>query len=432
MKHAYLILLCWLCALTASAQHTRSLDPRIRTVRVVVNNDEMQPPVTRVGGKVVLSFDDLTHEYARYIYKVELCNADWTAASDVFESDWLDGFNAQPIEDYETSFNTTQLYTHYAVAFPNENTRLLLPGNYRVTVYADETGRDSSPVLEAAFMLLAPEMSIAAEVLTNTDIDFNQSHQQLQYSLGYSQRHVVDPSRELHTVVMQNRRWDTAVIDLQPNMQRNGAAEWNHRRELIFPAGNEFHKFELLDPHIGGMGIDRMEWFDPYYHATLFPATPAKSYVYDEDIDGGYIVRRSYDEDNDTQSEYVFVHFLLKSPRLQGGDVYVAGQWANTFPDPQCLMHYNEQQGAYECAILLKQGYYNYQFLQLNEGTDSNKDRYRDRNRDSKMSRPQGTTARTEGDFYQTENEYIILVYHRPIGGRYDALVGYTTIKSEQ
>ena len=413
MKNLFVILIWMLSTFTLSAQHTRSLNERIRTVRVVVNNDALQPPVARIGARVELSFDDMTHQYARYIYKVELCNADWSVASDVFESDWLDGFNNQPIENYENSFNTTVLYTHYSITFPNENTRLTLPGNYRVTVYADEDGRSDNPVLEASFMLLSPEMSISAKVLTNTDIDVNQQHQQVEFAVGYGQRRVVDVNRELHTVVMQNRRWDNAVHDLMPNIQRNGAAEWTHRRELIFPAGNEFHKFELLDPHIGGMGIERMEWFDPNYHATLFPIRPTHNYSYDEDANGSYIVRRSYDEDNDTQSEYVFVHFVLQTPRLPGGDVYVTGLWDNGFPNPQYKMHYDEQAGAYECAALLKQGYYNYQFMQPDNDN-------------------RGMTSRTEGDFYQTENEYIILVYHRPIGERYDALVGYYRMKSEK
>jgi hypothetical protein len=104
------------------------------------------------------------------------------------------------------------------------------------------------------------------------------------------------------------------------------------------------------------------------------------------------------------------VHFFLQMPKFETGDVYVSGLWDNGFPDPECRMRYDEAQHAYETTVLLKQGYYNYQYLWLdNDGV--------------------GHTARTEGDFFQTENEYLILVYHRPQGGRYDALVGYTITK---
>lgn len=414
MKRIILLLFMSLAAsASVFSQQTRSLSEHIRSVRVIVNHDPLQPPVARVGSPVEISFDDLTHRYTRLIYKVELCNADWTVASDVFESDYLEGFNSRPIEDYETSFNTTVLYTHYRLGFPNEDTRLLLPGNYRVRVYADEIGADpDAPLLEACFSLLRPEMSVLGRVSSNTDMDFNQRNQQVTYSIGYGTRHIVDPQRELHTVVLQNRRWDNAVVDLPPNIQKANGVEWTHRRELIFPAGAEFHKFEILDVRQNGMGVDRMEWFETEYHATLFAQQPLRNYTYDQDINGGYVIRCAEDEEEDTQAEYLFVHFLLQTPRLPGGDVYVCGLWDNGFPDPQCRMHYDEQLRAYECGVLLKQGYYNYQFRQLNE-------------------EGRGVTALTEGDFYQTENEYIILVYHRPQGARYDALVGYAKMKLE-
>ncbi len=398
-------------ALTAVAQQTRSLAEDIRTVRVTVGDNPLQPPVARLGTPVEVSFDALTHVYARYIVNIQFCNADWSTCDDIFESDYLSGFNNQPIEDYDNSFNTTVLYTHYRVRFPNDDCRLLLPGNYRVRVYEDDYDEDAEPVLEACFSLYSPEMSVGLHVSSNTEVDFNQRHQQVTLDVAYGQRRVVDPQRELHTIVMQNRRRDNAVVDLQPNILKANGLEWTHRRELVFPAGAEFHKFEILDVRLNGMNVDRMAWIGEQYHATLFANSPQRNYTYDPDANGAFIVRHSGDEDNATMSEYLFVHFLLQTPRLPGGDVYVTGLWDNGFPDPQCLMHYDERLQAYETAVLLKQGYYNYQFRQADaDGV--------------------GRTALTEGDFYQTENEYSVLVYHRPQGARYDALVGFASVKS--
>ena len=413
MKCKYLILtLACCCGLgRAAAQHTRSLSENIHTVRLVVDNDPLLPPVTRMGGSVNISFDDLTHEYERYIYKVQLCNADWSVNEDLFESDWLEGFNGRPIEDYETSLNTSVLYTHYRLSLPNDDVRLLVPGNYRVLICPEDN--DDEPVCEASFSLLSPEMGIAAEVLTNTDVDFQRTHQQLTWRLDYKLRNVVDPQQELHTVVMQNRRRDNAVLDLQPNIRHSSGAEWTHRRELIFDAGAEFHKFEILDVRREGMGVDRMVWQDPIYHAVLFAATPPRSYTYVPDANGAYVVRRSGTDAADTEAEYVVAHFSLHTPRLPGGDVYVTGLWDNGFPDPRCRMEYDERQHCYEAGVMLKQGYYNFQFLQLQDDG-------------------RGLTAATMGDFYETRNEYIILVYHRPQGARYDALVGYQRISEEQ
>ena len=399
-----------LLSLHVVAQQTRSLSEQIRTVQVIVNDDPLLPPVAKLGDRVEIGFDELSHEYIRFIYKVEFCNADWSPATEIFESDYMEGFNGLPIEDYETSFNTTVLYTHYRFAFPNEDVRLLLPGNYRVKVYSDERDADDEPVLEACFSLLQPCMSIAGEVLTNTDIDFQQRHHQISYSVNFGGQRVVDPARELRTVVMQNRRWDTAVVNLPPNIQRATGVEWNHRRDLIFDAGSEFHKFEILDVRLNGMNVDRMAWIGEQYHATLFSNAPQRNYTYDSDVNGGYVIRHTGDEENDTHCEYLFVHFLLQRPQLLEGDVYVCGLWDNGSPNPECKMTYDEKTGMYECGVFLKQGYYNYQFRQFVDGV--------------------GRTALTEGDFYQTKNEYLILVYHRPQGARFDALVGYVILKN--
>lgn len=399
-----------LLSLHVVAQQTRSLSEQIRTVQVIVNDDPLLPPVAKLGDRVEIGFDELSHEYIRFIYKVEFCNADWSPATEIFESDYMEGFNGLPIEDYETSFNTTVLYTHYRFAFPNEDVRLLLPGNYRVKVYSDERDADEEPVLEACFSLLQPCMSIAGEVLTNTDIDFQQRHHQISYSVNFGGQRVVDPARELRTVVMQNRRWDTAVVNLPPNIQRATGVEWNHRRDLIFDAGSEFHKFEILDVRLNGMNVDRMAWIGEQYHATLFSNAPQRNYTYDSDVNGGYVIRHTGDEENDTHCEYLFVHFLLQRPQLLEGDVYVCGLWDNGSPNPECKMTYDEKTGMYECGVFLKQGYYNYQFRQFVDGV--------------------GRTALTEGDFYQTKNEYLILVYHRPQGARFDALVGYVILKN--
>lgn len=403
---AFLLLPLW-----AVAQQTRSFSEQVRTVQVIVDDDPLLPPVAEVGTSVEICFDELSHEYTRYIYKVEYCNADWSPNTEIFESDYMTGFNGLPIEDYETSFNTTVLYTHYRFSFPSEDVRLLLPGNYRVRVYSDERDASDEPVLEACFSLCQPLMNITGEVLTNTDIDFQQRHQQLSYAVSYGGCRVVDPTRELKTVVMQNRRWDTAVVNLPPNIQHSRGVEWNHRRDLIFDAGAEFHKFEILDVRLNGLNVDKMAWVGEQYHATLFSFAPQHNYTYDKDVNGGYIIRHTGDEDNATQCEYLFVHFQLQMPRLPEGDVYVCGLWNNGNPDPECKMHYDEQARMYECGVLLKQGYYNYQFRQYVDGV--------------------GRTLLTEGDFYQTENEYLILVYYRPQGARYDALAGFLRLNNK-
>lgn len=411
LKGEELILLFLFMPQNSSAQVNRVFDENIRTLQVVVEENPLLPPMMEKGKHqhLEISWDEMSHEYKRYIYHVQHCDAEWNPSDEIFESDYLGGLNDQLVENYERSFNTTQLYTHYSIRFPNPQTSMLLSGNYKVQVfYEDADVEEDAPILEAQFCLYENVASVRMEVSSNTDIDFNRNHQQVTLGVSFGTLNVVDPVRELKTVVMQNRRWDNRVAGLVPNIRNSRGVEYTHNRSLIFPAGSEFHKFEILDVHRAAMGVDKMEWFEPLYHATLFSQRPNQNYDYTEDQNGVFVLRSADDVDDDFTAEYVMVHFILKSPRLAGEDVYVCGQWTGEPFVPECRMTYDELNEEYETAMLLKQGYYEYQFRQAD-----------------------GKTLKTMGDFFETENEYSTLVYYKGQGARYDRLVGYSRVKTK-
>lgn len=396
----------------AMAQVQRIYDQHVKTLTVVVDDDPTLPPILSLRKRHTLSveWDEMSHEYQRYVYHLQHCNADWQPTDEIFESDFMAGLNNQLVEDYEKSFNTTQIYTHYRLQLPSQQLRPLISGNYRLQIFhEDDDMSEDIPVLEAQFCLYENAINIRTQVSSNTDIDFNRDHQQVTLGIGFGSLNVIDPQRELKVAVFQNRRWDNRVTDLVPNIRNHAGIEFTHNRNLIFQAGSEFHRFEILDVHRTAMGVERIEWFDPYYHATLFAEQPQHNYTYTRDQNGVYVLRSSDDMDDATTAEYVVVHFFLQSPRLQGGDVYVCGLWTGEPLSPDCLMEYDEINQQYHAAVLLKQGYYSYQFRQQD-----------------------GATFRTEGDFYQTENEYSVLVYYRGQGDRYDRLVGYSVTNTGQ
>lgn len=417
----YLLTLLSLVYLTTQAQENRILTDDIRSLRTTAYDDPLLPPIVeqRKPWQILIDFDQLSHDYHRYIYHIDLCNADWTKNEEVFESDYLSGLNDQPIEDFEKSFNTTQIYTHYALTLPSDQTRLLLAGNYRVSIYDEDN--DEQPVATAEFCIADPRLNITATLTGNTDTDINGAHQQLGFAMSYGGITIADPTRELHTVVVQNRRQDMRIVNPRPTYLKSNALEYVHHRDLIFPAGNEYRKFEILDIQKPGMNIDHIRWYEPYHYATLFEDTPMCNYVYDEDQNGASWIRNEDDEDNATTCEYLWVNFTLKAPR-QPHPVYVCGSWTNSTYDPECLMTYNEQEGCYEASIYLKQGYYNYQYRTLTGKTVTD---------ERGNTIPQGTTQALDGNFYETDNEYIILVYHRPPTARTDKLVGYKVVRSQ-
>ena len=385
------------------AQTQQIFNDNIRTLTLTVDEDPALPPYLPLGGRqqIDIEWDEMSHDYKRYFYHIDHCDWDWQPTDGIFESDFLEGLNDQLIEDFEKSFNTTQIYTHYRLRLPSRELRLRLSGNYRVRIYEED--EEDSPVLEARFCLYEKAAGIVAQLSGNTDIDFNDRHQQMTLSVGYGSLPVVDPQRELKVVVMQNRRWDCRVENLLPNIRRPNGIDFTHNRQLIFPAGSEFHRFEILDVHRTAVGVDRIDWFEPFWHATLFASQPAHAYSYSEDQNGIFVLRSDDDIDDATTAEYVVVHFFLQSPRLAGGDVYVSGWWSGGNFNPKCRMEYDDIHQEYHAALLLKQGYYSYEFLQQD-----------------------GLTTRTMGSFFETENEYQVLVYYRGQGARYDRLAAYS------
>jgi hypothetical protein len=410
--HRLLIMLLSVTPIATHAQRNEILNDRIATLQVVAGDDWLSPPVTFLQGKPIhISFDDLTHEYHRYTYKIQHCEADWSVSDGLFESDYIDGFtDGNLIEDTEESLNTNMLYTHYRLTIPNKNCRLKMSGNYRLTVYDDNN--DEEPMLSACFMVVEPRMSVSMTISPNTDIDVNKSHQQVSMALNYNGVHVTDPTSQLHTVVMQNGRWDNAILNARPQYTMNDGLRWEHCRALIFDAGNEYHKFEVLDTDHPTLGIDRIRWDGERFHAFVFTNEPRPNYLYDEDANGAFYIRNSDNIENDRLTDYVMVHFQLMCPSPVEGDVYLNGVWTNDQFLPEYQMEYDEVSKSYQAAILLKMGYYSYQYLLVdNDGYTH--------------------VMPTEGNFFQTENKYQALVYYREPGGRTDLLVGYQQVQTK-
>lgn len=393
----------------AAAQQNRSYSERIRTVEAVVGGNPQLPPVINLDGDeaVTISFDDMTHDYVRYVYRLEHCDRNWKVSDGVFESDYMTGTNFdKPIDNYQRSSNTSNLYTHYELTFPNGHVKPRISGNYKVSIYDDED--TDNPVAEAFFSVVDGRFGVTASATANTDIDYNESHQQIELKVTFGDMEMRDPSREVAVKVLQNKRYDNAVSNPEASFVSDREMRWQHCRDLIFPAGNEFRKFEILNIHQPTLGVDRIRWYDPYYHAFLVPGEPFKNYIYNQEINGSYVVRNEDNVENETASEYAIVHFYLKEDEeVEGGSFYVCGQWNSYNFLPEYRMEYNADEREYEAAILLKQGYYNYAYIFVPDGSR------------------EGSMGESEGNFFQTENEYTVYVYARLQGDRYDRLLGY-------
>lgn len=413
MKHKQPIVLLVVLLLsiqTLTAQRHEVLATNIRSLQVVANEDWQSMPIMELeDGVLDIDFDDMTHEYHRYTYTLEHCEANWQTTTTLFESDYVEGFaKGNTIEDVEQSLLTNTLYTHYHLSIPNKKCRPKISGNYRLTVY----DADENPVIKVCFMVKEPferSMGVGLNVTTNTDVDINGQFQQVEMDLKYGGYSVTNPEKQLKTIVLQNRRWDNARSNAKPQYVMSDGLRWIHCPNYIFVAGNEYRKFEILSTNVATMGIDHIGWDGKDFHAYPYIASPRLNYLYDQDANGAFLIRNSDNRNIHTESDYMQVHFVLECPQRVAGDVYVNGDWTNDRFLPQYRLEYNEETHCYETVIPMKLGYYSYQYLMVD--TDGK----------PKM-------LPIEGSFYQTENSYQALVYYREQGGRTDRLVGYTSV----
>ena len=201
------------------------------------------------------------------MYRIEHCEANWQTTESLFDSEFCRGFARDNlIEDYQESLLTNTLYLHYHIRLPNENCRMTMSGNYRLHVREDGSNDD---VLTVEIMVTEQSMQLSMAVTTNTDIDTNDCHQQLTMAVNYRNIQVIRPEEQIQTVVMQNGREDNCRRNVRPSFITNNSLEWGHARELIFDAGNEYRKFEVLDPSHPTMGIDYIRWDGDNYQ--VFP-----------------------------------------------------------------------------------------------------------------------------------------------------------------
>ena len=412
MKKYFLSVLLGLAAVSALAGNysNRIYEPQVKSLQAVVNNNWTSLPVMRLGSDDVLnvSFDELSHDYHRYIYEITKYEADWEMAEDVFLSDYLEGFNGNTIDDFEHSTNTIIPYTHYRLQIPNDKCRLKMSGNYVLKVTDEDTG---TTILRVPFMVCEQSMKLSMSVSPNTDIDNRQSHQQVSMAINYGQLPVTNPEEQIFAVVMQNHQDFDIRSNVPANLNINNGLEWSHCRDLIFDGGNEYHKFEVLDVSHPTMGIDHIIWDGENYQVYLPEDRSRTNYIYDEDADGSFYIRNSDNIANDTQSEYVWVNFRLDDSDMNGNPM-ITGRWAcediNAYGMVPNEGNNRDPHHFYSASILLKQGYYNYQY----------------RNADGKLHP-------SEGSFYQTENRYQGLIYYKGTNDRTWRLTAFGDIAAE-
>ncbi len=386
---------------------TAIFSPGIRSLTVNIEGAFLAPPVLTLGGdsRLVIGFDVMGEERQYLRYSILHCDADWSLG-ELVDSEVFDGFNYSDIEDYAFSRLTTAHYVHYTIHLPNSDFKFKLSGNYLLRVYPEDDPEET--LLQVRFMVQEGGVSVGGTVTSRTDIDYNDSHQQLSLDIDTRNTRIRDINTDLRVVVTQNGRLDNAVVLSHPSRLMGSRAIYEHLPALIFPAGNEYRRMETVNNLYPGMGVDHIEYHAPWYHHILNLDKPRahREYRYDSTQHGRYLIREYNAEDSDVEADYAMTLFTLDMLRIPDAEVYLDGDFMLRRLDSSSRMEYNPSTGRYEKLLPLKQGAYNYQYLVVPDGAT------------------RGLTAPVEGDHYQTVNEYLVYVYYRAPGDRYDRLLG--------
>ena len=362
-----------------------------------------------------LHFDDLDADVKTYYYSFQLCNADWSP-SVLRTFEYTKGFQNVRITNYRNSSLSFVRYTHYQAAIPDRNSYPTRSGNYLLKVFLN--GDTSQVAFTKRFVVVEMKSSIAAQILQPFNARLYNTAQKLQIGVQTDTKVQLFSPTDLKIVALQNNSWLTSVSMDRPTITRGNYYEYSDEALTSFPAIKEFRWVDLRSFRLKG---DRIQTLDAKRNSTDIvvapdPARSTMTYVYYRDLNGSYTIETIDNPNPFWQGDYATVHFRYFPPgnkAIEGQDVYLFGELSNYAADTSGRMSFNAERGAYEKTMFLKQGYYNYNYATM----PINKKGYPD-------------FSQTEGNYWATENAYVILVYYRPFGARADELIGYTSLNS--
>lgn len=358
--------------------------------------------IVPLGTVLELSFDDLDADSKDYQYKIEHMTHDWQK-SRLLSSQFIDGFDQNSIINVTNSFNTFQNYTHYEVKIPNVNSIITKSGNYLVSILND----DDEVVFSRKLVLYENAATIGVAVSRSRNTKTRDTQQTVEFTVNHPNLRINNPSQEVHIALLKNENWNEKITNLQPTFFQQNQLKYTYANKTNFWGGNEYLNFDSKLIRNKSLNVVKIDMKNVFHHY-LYPSTynPNRSYTYNPDINGQFVIRTLDANDTNTEADYAMMHFTLYADTpIANKDVYIYGAFNNFKIEDENKLFYNFETSSYQGQILLKQGFYNYTFATVDENqlVDTNQ---------------------INGTFFQTENQYTVIVYYKPFGGLYDRVIG--------
>jgi hypothetical protein len=381
----------------------------IKTIKLHEVAWELSAPILELGSnqQLKLDFDDLDGGYKNYSYTLVHCDANW-APTDIMQAEYLTGFFEDNIRSYTFSFNTLQKYTHYTTTFPNTTMKFSKSGNYLLKVFEDND--KDNLVLTRRFMVFQNKVSVIGNVRQAAGSDTYMNKQEVDFSVFTNGYNMTNPFADMKVVVCQNGRWDNAIYGMKPMFIKDKEFTFDYDDGTnTFNGGNEFRNFDMKSIRYLSQFL-KASYKDSnnVNHVDLLTEElrTYKRYTLFSDINGGYLIKIQERDNADIEADYVKVNFFFPYDNpVPGGNFYILGKLTDWRMSKENRMTYNPKRFGYECNLLLKQGYFNYEYVFLEDGKTA------------------ADETIIEGNHWETENDYSVYVYHRQTGTYYDQLI---------
>ncbi len=413
MPKSFLFGIFWLFVVNlASGQIQNEIVPpyNIKTVTFVQNNQNAIP-IFELGSGFQLQFDDLFGNEANYYYEIVHCDYNWTP-SNIPKNEYLKGFDNQRILDYSNSFNCLQIYSHYNLSIPNQYTQQLkISGNYILKILND----DKEVVFSRKFILYENNATVPLQIKRARNVNVIEYKHNLDFSIKSNTITFQNPLKNIKVSLIQNGDFHTEINNIKPQYTIGNDLIYKYDIETQFWAGNEYLYFDNKNIRVASNYIAKIDSSTDIYNCLLYTSNARRNFPYTlfEDVNGNFVVNNSNASNNEVEADYAWIYFSLSAPTYRlDKDIYVCGMFNNYSLSAEYKMDYNEKKGIYEKAILIKQGFTNFKYVIA----------------DSKGNIDNENAI--DGNFYQTENEYTVLVYYKENTGRYDRIIGKGTANS--
>lgn len=392
MNKILISVLLFSLSFTKNFSQTKKIPENIYSV--IIEGSKYNYPVYNLNEKIYFSFDDLNIKKSSYYYKINHFDYKWKL-SKILKSEYIEGYDDNLIEFFENSYNTLVDYTNYQISIPNQDVKLKISGNYSISIH-DNNG---DFLFEKKFSVINQLVSTNIKIKRSSDLDKIESHHSIDISLNCDNCNEFNGnSSDLKLVLIKNNNWNNFKVIQNPDYFLNNTLVF---KDILFQAGNEYLNFDNSRINSTNINVYKTELNDIYETFLRTDVDRISSiYQYNPDINGSFVINNKFDNPK-IENDYSNVKFSFKPNMLNKQDrVFIIGEFNDfTLSKKYELEPINDR---FFGEFKFKQGFYNYTYCFISQ------------NEELKFY---------SGDFWETENKYTALVYHKKLTEKYYKLI---------